>query len=376
MSGETKSIRLSKCSVGEEEKAAVARVLDSEFLGMGKEVQAFELELQNFFGTKNHVICVNTGTAALHLALLGLDIGPGDEVLVPSITYVASYQAISATGAKAVSCDVNPRTGFLDVKDAEKRITPNTKAIMPVHYASQTSGLKEVYELAKRKNLRIVEDAAHSIGGYSDGKRVGLEGDIICFSFDGIKNITSGEGGAVVTGDKKLAQRIQDARLLGVEKDTEKRFSQGRSWVFDVQHQGFRYHMSDIMAAIGREQLKKIEKLAARRKELVQVYLKELKGSANVKLLDINFDGIVPHIFVVLVNPQRRDELMIELKEKGVATGLHYHPNHLLSYYKPQYSLPGAESFGASMLTLPLHPDLGEDDVQYVVKCLRESKNL
>ncbi len=126
MSGETKSIRLSKCSVGEEEKAAVARVLDSEFLGMGKEVQAFELELQNFFGTKNHVICVNTGTAALHLALLGLDIGPGDEVLVPSITYVASYQAISATGAKPISCDINSSTGFIDLKDAANRITSKT----------------------------------------------------------------------------------------------------------------------------------------------------------------------------------------------------------------------------------------------------------
>jgi len=370
MSGEIKSIRLSKCSVGEEEKAAVARVLDSEFLGMGKEVQAFELELQNFFGTKNQVICVNTGTAALHLALLGLDIGPGDEVLVPSITYVASYQAISATGAKAVSCDVNPTTGFLDVKDAERRITSKTKAIMPVHYASQTSGLKEVYELAKRKNLRVVEDAAHSFGGYSEGKRVGLEGDVICFSFDGIKNITSGEGGAVVTGDKKLVQRIQDARLLGVEKDTEKRFSQSRSWVFDVQHQGFRYHMSDIMAAIGREQLKKMDMLATKRKKLAQVYLKELKGSANVSFLDINFDEIVPHIFVVLVDPAKRDQMTIELKEKGIATGLHYFPNHQLSYYRTDYVLPGADKFGASILTLPLHPDLSEEDIKYVAASL------
>ena len=250
-------IRLSKSCVGEEEKIALARVIDEGFLGMGKEVQSFEREIAEFIGTELNVICVNTGTAALHLALACLGIGAGDEVLVPSITYVASFQAIAATGARPIACDVTMDKVFIDLEDAEKRITDRTKAIMPVHYGSNSIGIEAVYEFAKRYKLRVVEDAAHSFGCYRNGKKVGASGDIICFSFDGIKNITSGEGGAVVTADNILARRIMDARLLGVEKDTEMRFEGKRSWSFDVRHIGYRYHMSNLMAAIGREQLKK-----------------------------------------------------------------------------------------------------------------------
>ena len=241
MNGELKNIRLSKCSVDQAELHAVERVFKNEYFGMGKEVQAFEDELKKYLNTEHEVICVNTGTAALHLALLCLDIKAGDEVLVPSITYVASFQAISATGAKAIACDVDSETCFIDLKDAEKRITSKTKAIMPVHYASGSNKIDEVYELAQKYNLRVIEDAAQSFGGFKAGQAIGKQGDIICFSFDGIKNITSGEGGLIVTGDQLLAQRIKDARLLGVEKDTEKRFKGERSWSFDVQYQGFRY---------------------------------------------------------------------------------------------------------------------------------------
>ena len=244
------------------EKRAVIGVLDREYLGMGDEVKQFEDQLTLHFGRP--AICVSTGTAALHLALQSVGIGQGDEVIVQSLTYVACFQAITATGATAIACDVNPETLCLDWKDAEKRLTTNTKAVMPVHYAGGVGALDDVYTFAHKHGLRIIEDAAHAFGTVYKGKTVGGFGDISCFSFDGIKNITSGEGGCVVTDDPDVLQKVRDARLLGVEKDSQKRYSSERSWEFDVTAQGWRYHMSNIMAAIGIEQLKRFRSFLRR----------------------------------------------------------------------------------------------------------------
>lgn len=366
-----RNVRLSKCSVSQDEKDAVSRVLDNAYLGMGKEVQAFEQELKAYLQTENEVICVNTGTAALHLAIECLDLPKGSEVLVPSITYVASFQAISASGLVPVACDVNPETFFIDLADAKKRITEKTKAIMPVHYGSFSAPMNLVYEFAKQYRLRVIEDGAQTFGCTRGQKKVGAEGDIICISFDGIKNITCGEGGCVITGDKVLAQRIKDARLLGVEKDTEKRYSGQRSWVFDVHHQGYRYHMSDIMASIGRAQLKKIDAFSAKRKALTQIYLQELKNVKAIKFLQFDYENIVPHIFVIRVLNGQRDQLIDQLSERGIATGIHYFPNHKLTKFKPNYELPQADLAGEQMLTLPLHVDLTEEDVRYVCENLK-----
>jgi dTDP-4-amino-4,6-dideoxygalactose transaminase len=213
---------------------------------------------------------VVNGTAALQLALQAAGIWQGDEVLVQSLTYVASFQAISATGARPVACDVDAETLCLDWRDAEKRLTPRTKAVMPVHYAGGVGALDEIYAFAEKYGLRVIEDAAHAFGTEYQGKKVGEFGDIVCFSFDGIKNITSGEGGCIVTNDEEVLRKVRDARLLGVEKDTEKRFSGGRSWEFDVTAQGWRYHMSNIMAAIGLEQLKRFPENASQRQVLAK----------------------------------------------------------------------------------------------------------
>lgn len=368
---EKRTIRLSKCSVDQAEKDAVSRVLDFEFLGMGREVQSLEKELKEYLATNLEVICVNTGTAALHLALEALDLEADSEVIVPTITYVASFQAISAARLKPVACDVNPDTFFIDLNDAQKKLSKKTRAIMPVHYASNSQQIEQVYTFAKENNLRVIEDAAHSIGGSRKNQKIGSVGDILCFSLDGIKNMTSGEGGVIVTSDLEVARKIRDARLLGVEKDTEKRFSNQRSWIFDVKRQGYRYHMSDIMAAIGRAQLKKLDSFAAKRKKLAQLYAKELAAVTWLKLLEFDYSQIVPHIFVIKVLEKNRDSLARYLAEKGVATGIHYYPNHLLSYYKTDYSLPVSEKLLEQMLTLPLHPDLKEEDVEFVCQCIK-----
>lgn len=361
------TVRLSKSCVGQEEKDAVCRVIDAGYLGMGKDVQLFEEEIADYLGTELEVICVNTGTAALHLALLCLDIGSGDEVLVPSITYVASFQAIAATGAKPIACDVTADRVFIDLEDAAKRVTKRTKAIMPVHYASDSQSMDAVYAFAIIHGLRVVEDAAHAFGCVRNGARVGTVGDVICFSFDGIKNITSGEGGAVITGDIELARRIKDARLLGVEKDTDKRYQGQRSWSLDVKHQGYRYHMSNLMAAIGSEQLKKVNKFSEHRRACVTRYRAGLGGVKGLAFLDLNYADIVSHVFVIRITDGRRDRLMERLRSKEIECGIHYMPNHLLDYFKTPYLLPTAEMLGCELLSLPLHADLSFADQDRVI---------
>lgn len=375
MSGEKRSIRLSKCSVDHHEKEAVARVLDSHFLGMGVEVQQFEKEIKSYLKTDLNVILVNTGTAALHLALESLDLNFGDEVLVPSLTYVASHQAITAANLKPVSCDVDAATGFIDLKDAEKRISPKTKVIMPVHYSSNSLDIPQVYEFAKKHNLRVVEDAAHSFGNKRSGKWIGQEGDILCFSFDGIKNITAGEGGCVLTSDKKVTSRIQDARLLGVENDTQMRFERGRSWVFAVKHQGYRYHMSDIMAAIGREQLKKSSQFFEKRKKIAEMYFKMISQFPKLKPVTVQSSEIVPHIFVCQILGEKRDRIVNYLGEQGVSVGLHYYANHLHEYFKTDYSLPVIEDLHERLITFPFHVGINEDDISYIEEKLKKFFN-
>lgn len=365
-------IRLAKSTIGDEEKQAVLRVLDNEYLGMGEEVRLFEQELQEYLQTGREVVCVNTGTAALHLALHCLGLRDGDEVLVPTITYVASFQAISATGARPVACDVREDTLFIDVEDAKKRLTANTRAIMPVHYASDSQYVQGIYDFATEHGLKVIEDAAHSFGSTRDGIKVGACGETVCFSFDGIKNLTSGEGGAVVSDDPDLLSLIRDARLLGVEKDTEKRYSGRRSWEFDVKQQGFRYHMSNIMAAIGRAQLGRIDSAALTRQEIVAWYLSTLDGLADIEPLQLDYDNIVPHLFVVKVKGGKRDGLRDYLVGNGIECGVHYQPNHLLTRFRSDYRLPVAEKAYGEILSLPLHLDLSVSQQETIVARIRE----
>lgn len=357
-------IKLSQACLGNEEKQAISRVIDNLYLGMGKEVKAFEEELQAFISEDIQVACVNTGTSALHLATQACGIGPGDEVLIPSITYVASFQAVSATGAKPIPCDVDIDTGCISVKSAEDHITSYTKAIMPVHYGGNPGDLDGIYTLAKQYNLRVIEDAAHSFGGYYKGHRVGAVGDVICFSFDGIKNITCGEGGAVVSKDKSIIEKVQDLRLLGIANDTEKRYLGKRSWDFDVVDQGWRYHMSNINAAIGREQLKKSDHFWEIRKTLHHHYMKQLPKQF-VETLDIDVNQVNPHMLPVKIKEGSRDELRDYLLDHEIETGIHYKPNHLLTKYR-SHDCPNTEKLYGQLLTLPFHCNMSISDVEKV----------
>ncbi len=360
--------------IGCQEADAVSRVLVQDgYLGMGAEVQRFEEEVADFLGVPAHsVTAVSSGTAALHLAVEA-SLDPGAEVLVQSLTYVATYQAISGAGAIPVPCEVSPGTVTIDLADAKRRLTPRTRAIMPVHFASNPGDLDSIYRFASQHKLRVIEDAAHAFGCRHNGMMIGSLGDITCFSFDGVKNITTGEGGAIVTADPEVLMRVKDARLLGVEKDTENRFRGQRSWEFDVTRQGWRYHMSNVLAAIGRVQLSRFHKdFAPARVRLARRYRENLADLKGIQLFETDLREVVPHIQPLRIADGRRDEIRAVLGAAGVQTGIHYKPNHLLSYYGGGLtSLPVTELLYTELLSLPLHPGLTEAEVDSICSLVR-----
>ena len=365
-----KQIRLSKSCISDAEKAAVLKVLDGEYLGMGSVVGEFENELKNYFS--RDVVCVSSGTAALHLSLQGIGISAGDEVLVQSLTYLASFQAISATGGKPVAVDINKKDFTIDLIDAKKKLSPRTKAIMPVHYGGSVGDLNEIYCFAEKHGLRVVEDAAHAFGSVYENKKVGYLGDVVCFSFDGIKNITCGEGGCIVSSDNEFLAKVKSARLLGVKGDSERRIERQRTWSPQVDNQGWRYHMSDIMAAIGIEQLKRFPYFSKKRQDLAKRYVKNLSKSKTYRCLSHNYDNIVPHIFAIEINSKlKRENVIKQLTLKGIQSGIHYFPNHKLDYFQSVNTvLPNTEGLYKNILTLPLHPDLNNSDVDYICEQL------
>ena len=366
-------IRLSKSSISDKEKKAVLNILDHEYLGMGSEVREFEKELEIFF--KNNVVCVVNGTAALQLAIESCDIGLGDEIIVPSLTYISSFQAISACLAKPIPCDVDEHSYQISIKDAEAKINSKTKAIMPVHYSGHADNLDAVYSLANKYSLRVIEDAAHAFGSKYNKNLIGTKSDIACFSFDGIKNITSGEGGCVVTGDEKVLNRIRDSRILGIKKESEHRYKDKRQSKYEVDRQGWRYHMSNIMAAIGRIQLNRFSELSSKRQNLCKEYDKILKKNKFINILNRDYN-IVPHIYPIRVLGLKNfDGLKNRLLEYGIETGKHYYPNHMLSYYKKMNNvrLPITEKIYPELITLPLHPDLSYKDINYICDTLIDS---
>lgn len=367
---ESKNMRLSKSVIGELEAEAVRKILiEDGYLGMGSEVGRFEEDIADYLCVnKSNVVCVSTGTSALHLAVEAIT-EAGDEVIVPSLTFLSSFQAISGARAIPIACEVYDDTLTIDIEDAEKKITSKTKAIMTVHYASNPGNLEKLYKLANKYNLRVIEDAAHAFGCIYKEKKIGSFGDIVCFSFDGIKNITSGEGGAIITSDEKVLSIVKDARLLSIEKDSDKRYLGQRSWDFDVTRQGYRYHLSNIFAAIGRVQLKRLDTdFAPQRKKLISKYKELLGSNKNIKLQLQNEDSIIiPHIFSIRLLNKKRDELITELKNNNIPTGIHYKPNHLLTLYNNKHTtLPITENIYKEILTLPLHPELEIIDVENI----------
>ena len=363
-----KHIKLSSAYFGNEEAEAVSTVLKTQVVNMGTEVKMFEEELHKFFGrTDAYVTCVHSGTAALQLSIQACDIKADDEVLVPTFTFVSTFQAVEANGAHPIPCDVSTQDGFIDLNDAKKRITAKTKAIIPVLFAGCSEKIGEVYKFAADNNLKVIEDAAHCFGDEQIAKRNG----ILCFSFDPIKNISCGDGGCVLTSQKDIAERLKDMRLLGVIGDTERRFQGKRSWNSDVKELGWRLHMNNISAAIGRAQLAKFPEIRRLRQRNAQIYLDKLADVSGIQLFPINATTAVPHIFPIIVKNGHRDELQKYLADAGIETGVQYKPNHLLSYFNMGYALPNAEKLYSEILSLPVHPLVSAEDIEYITEKIK-----
>ncbi|HAM34775.1 MAG TPA: hypothetical protein DEB40_00080 [Elusimicrobia bacterium] len=365
-------IAISRPVTGPEEMRAMEKVFASAWLGLGATVFEFEEKLKEYLGAK-HVIAVNTGTSALHIALSGFGVGPGDEVILPSITFAACVQSVLALGAKPVFAESHEDTLLLDIDDVERRLTPKTKVVMPVHYCGNPCDMDRLMALAKKRGFLVIEDAAHALGSEYRGRRVGTHGHATCFSFDPIKNITTGEGGAVALSDDKVAEEIRRQRILGIDKDTWHRYKNTRTYFYEVVSPGFRYHMPNFCAAVGLEQLKKLPGFIERRRAVARKYDEAFKGLKSVQPLKIDYSHVAPHIYIVRVPLERRDEFMEFLKTKGVGTGLHYIANHLQPYFKKHCGrpLPRSEKLWQEIVTIPLHCAMSDADVETVISAVQ-----
>lgn len=366
-------IKVAKACLGAAERKAVGDVFVGGWLGMGEFTLRFETTLQDYLGAQN-VISVNTGTAALHLALAALGVGPGDEVIAPSLTFIATFQAISATGATPVACEVDPDTLLMDLDDAERRITPRTRAVVPVHYGGQPCDMVRLLSWRVRYGVRIVEDAAHAFGSDIAGRKVGACSDVACFSFDPIKVITCGEGGAIVTDDDDLAVDLRNRRLLGVDRESDFRYRNERQWHYNVAIQGFRCHLSNVNAAIGLAQLQRLDQFVSRRREICCRYDEAFADVPVVTRLNVRYESVAPFMYVVRVPADLRERFMEALREREIETGVHYLPNHWHRLYAATAGpkgLPVTDKVGQQIVTLPLHSGLTDQEVEHVIAAVR-----
>ena len=364
--------------LGEKEKQAAMAVLESNWLTTGPKISEFEdafaKQMEN---AKVRGIAVSNCTVALHLALEALGIKSGDEVICPSLTFVASANAIRYTGATPIFADICSEDEWnLDPADVEAKITDRTKAIMVVHYAGYPCRMDAILDIAQKYNLKIVEDACHGPLAEWKGRKLGTIGDIGCFSFFSNKNMTTGEGGMVVTKDAELVEKIKIMRSHGMTSTTYDRFK-GHAFGYDVTVLGYNYRMDEIRAAIGIEQLKKLPEFNLRRKKLVEYYREAIRSSiADIITVPFeNWRGIYGyHIFPILLAEgyTERNRLMVRLSEHGIQTSIHYRSVHTFTAYAEfDASLPKTEAIAPRILSLPLYPALRENQIDYVVSTLK-----
>ena len=353
--------------IGSEEKEAVARVLDSRWLGMGSFTKAFEEKLREQTGAR-HVFAVNTGTAALHLALGALELDPEDEVILPSMTFVSTVQAVLAAGGRPVFCEVSDKTLNMDIDDAFARVTSRTKVILPVHYAGLPCDMDMILSKARPLGIKVIEDAAHAFGSSYKGRMVGSLGDMTCFSFDPIKNITCGGGGAVTTDDDGFAKIINTTRNVGMESDSWERINNEKNWHYDIVSSGFRYCMSNLNAAIGLEQLLRFNDFKKRKQSIVARYDEAFDGIDWLGLLPHDPEGVFPFSYVVKVKNGSRDRFILFLKDRGIGTTVQFIPNHMHKKFAEfKTHLPITEKLYDEIVTLPLYYEMEDADVDMVI---------
>ena len=368
--------------ITEAEIDAVARAMRSGWVTTGPETKAFESEFAAYLGGGVQAVAVNSATAGLHLALEAMGVGPGDEVIAPTLTFTATVEVARYLGADARLVDVDPVTLNIDPARIEAAITPRTKAILPVHYGGLACDLAAIFDIARRHRLQVVEDAAHALPTTSNGALVGqLPSAAAVFSFYANKTMTTGEGGMVVTKDEELAARMRVMRLHGISRDAFDRFSSKTpAWYYEIVAPGFKYNMTDMAGALGRVQLQRLPAFVQRRQQLAARYLHELKDLPLILPADApQGDTHAWHLFVIRLNDDARatrDEVIQALSDAGIGTSVHYVPLHRQPYWRDRYGLtpeqfPAAEQAYQRMLSIPLFTAMSDDEQARVIAALK-----
>lgn len=371
-------IRLFKPCVGEEEMENIRGVFERAWFGLGPLVSQFEKEWNDYIGA-GASLGVNSATAALHLAVLSFGFPKGKKVLVPALTFVATATATLYSQLEPIFVDVDRETLSMDLEDLQRKITPDCVAVMPVHLGGYPVQMDRLLEIARRHNLKVIEDCAHCAGGVYQGRKLGTWGDIGCFSFEEKKCMITGDGGMLSANDPEMIEKLRPYRWIGIDKDTWKRAAgytasdvDARHWYYEVAVLGYKYNMNDLMAAIGLAQLKKLDWMNERRRQIIRRYLAGIRELKQVRpLFPYQLEDGAYWLFGVRCN--RRDELIIHLKQRGIATGVHYMPVPLHPLFREfQGETPVANEVWETMITLPLFPDLTDEEVDYIVEALEE----
>ena len=366
--------------LGEEEIDAVVDCLRSGWLTSGIKVKEFEHDFAAYVGCE-HALAVNSCTAALHLALEAVGVGPGDEVITCPMTFTATAAVIEHLGARPALVDCESSTLNLDPSLIEARITPQTRAILPVHFAGQSCEMDAILGIARAHGLPVVEDAAHALPTHYRGRMIGTLGDVTCFSFYATKTVTTGEGGMAVTDRADLAERMRLMHLHGMSRDAWKRYTQNGSWSYEILAPGYKYNLTDIAASIGIHQLRRAEAFYVRRRRIARLYTEALSGLRGVEVPEVwDEDGHAWHLYVLRLVPEAltidRDTFIARLVAMNIGVSVHFIPLHLHPYYRDKYGFvpmdfPNAYEAFQRILSLPIYPKMTDDDVQDVIDAVR-----
>lgn len=369
---------LSRPSIGSEEIRQVTACLESGWITTGPLCQQFEAQFCTLTGA-SRAVSLSSGTAGMHLLLLAMGIGPGDEIITPSLTFASTVNLIAMLGATPVFVDIDYDTLNVNADLLAERITPRTKAIIPVHFAGAPADMDKIMVIAARYRLVVIEDSAHAIGAWYKGVHAGGFGSSAVFSFHPIKNITTGEGGLITLNDGDLEARLRRLRFHGLEKDAWKRYGKGGNPEYDIQTPGFKYNLTDMQAALGLAQLSRLPEFNARRTHLAALYHEGLRGVARIALPGVpDYPHVHAwHLFIIKLLDMERRLFMEKLSEYNVGYGLHFPASHLLAYVKERFPLSGAalpetERAAAGIISLPLFPGMKDEDVLYVCEAVRE----
>ena len=368
--------------ISEQEINEVVDTLKSGWLAKGPRTVEFEKEFAAYVGAK-HAVAINSCTAALHVALLSQDIGAGDEVITTPMTFASTASTIIHTGATPVFADIDYSTGCIDPDEIEKKITPRTKAIVPVHYSGQVCDLDRIYEIADKHGLFVSEDAAHALWSRYKGRLIGshLRGTA-SYSFYATKNLCTGEGGMLATDSDEIAARARVLTSHGMSKNAWNRYAKGGTWKYDIIEPGFKYNMFDIQAALGLKQLSRLEDMQKRRLRIAARYQEEFGKMDAVETPFVpDYATHSWHLYVIRIVPELltidRDQFIVELNERNVGTSVHFIPVHLMTAYRTRFGykegdFPNTEKHFDRIISLPLYPTMTDEETEYIIAAVRD----